>query len=60
MYVVAKYLDHNVSRDEIEKHSQMQRKKAEKRWANKKKKEVDPPPSAAGNTDDEGSGQNGL
>ena len=51
VYVVAKYLAHNVSRDEIEKHSQMQRKKAEKRWANKKKKEADPPPSAAGNTD---------
>ncbi len=49
VYVVAKYLDHNVSRDEIEKHSQMQRKKAEKRWGGKKKKDPAPPPSAAGN-----------
>ncbi len=57
MYIVAKYLDHNVSREEIEKHSQMQRKKAEKRWGNKKtaapapavKVHADPLVFAAGN-----------
>lgn len=50
VYVVAKYLDHNVSRSEIEKYSESQRKKAEKRWG----KKSDPPPqdatgNAAGN-----------
>ena len=50
-YVVAKYLEHNVSREEIEKHSQMQRKKAEKRWSKDKQKPADKPKNASGIAD---------
>lgn len=54
-YQVCNFLEHNVSREDIEKHSQMQRDKANKRWKDKEKKEEapKPPPAkyAGGNAD---------
>ena len=48
VYQVAKYLDHNVSKAEIEKHSESQRKKAQKRWGKTPKPEPEKPKNAGG------------
>tara|TARA_R110000824_G_scaffold95424_7_gene229481 strand:+ start:1073 stop:1906 length:834 start_codon:yes stop_codon:yes gene_type:complete len=55
-YRVCNFLEHNVSRQDIEKHSQMQRDKANKRWKDKEKKEEKPKVPTAKHADGNATG----